>query len=185
RFMSWYISMISLSILKLSTIMFKMFEKCLIVFEKTVYMLNSRNTPFLFTEKASKEFEALKKAFTTAPILAHFSELSRTLIETNASEYADAGVISQYSYLNILHLVAFDSRKLHNSELNYEIHDKELIAIVFCLQKWCSYLLSLSETFEVLTDHNALKYFMRSKVPTRCQDQWAEFFSEFHFTITY
>ncbi|KNZ45558.1 putative retrovirus polyprotein, partial [Puccinia sorghi] len=51
--------------------------------------------------------------------------------------------------------------------------------------KWCSYLLSLSETFEVLTDHNALKYFMSSKVLTCHHAQWAEFLSEFHFTITY
>ncbi|KNZ63078.1 hypothetical protein VP01_11916g2, partial [Puccinia sorghi] len=48
------------------------FEKCLIVFEKIVCMPNSRNTPFLFTEKASKEFDALNKSFTTVPILAHF-----------------------------------------------------------------------------------------------------------------
>ncbi|KNZ47340.1 putative retrovirus polyprotein, partial [Puccinia sorghi] len=54
-------------------------------------------SPFLFTEQASKEFDALKKAFTMAPILTHFSELARTLIETNASDYAVAGVISHLS----------------------------------------------------------------------------------------
>ncbi|KNZ44825.1 putative retrovirus polyprotein, partial [Puccinia sorghi] len=43
----------------------------------------------------------------------------------------------------------------------------------------------LSETFQFLTDHNALKYFMSSKVLTCRQAQWAEFLSEFHFTITY
>ncbi|KNZ60760.1 uncharacterized protein VP01_15048g1, partial [Puccinia sorghi] len=51
------------------------------------------------TSLLSKEFEALKKAFTTAPILAHFSEIARTLIETDASDYAVAGIISQYSSL--------------------------------------------------------------------------------------
>ncbi|KNZ45761.1 hypothetical protein VP01_7821g1, partial [Puccinia sorghi] len=61
---------------------------------------------------SSKEFEALNKAFTTAPILAHFSEISRTLIETDASDYAVAGFISQYSSLNLLHPVAFESRNL-------------------------------------------------------------------------
>ncbi|KNZ48723.1 putative retrovirus polyprotein [Puccinia sorghi] len=44
---------------------------------------------------------------------------------------------------------------------------------------------TLQEPFEVLTDHNALKYFMSSKVLTRRQARWAEFLSEFHFTITY
>ncbi|KNZ47065.1 uncharacterized protein VP01_6703g1, partial [Puccinia sorghi] len=45
----------------------------------------------------------MQKAFTTAPILANFSELARTLIKTNGSEYAVSGVISQYSFLNLLH----------------------------------------------------------------------------------
>ncbi|KNZ64035.1 uncharacterized protein VP01_10746g1, partial [Puccinia sorghi] len=137
---------------------------------KTIVNLTSllrKDTPFLFTEQALKD------------------ELTRTLIETDASDYAVAGVISQYSSLNLLHPVAFESQKLNNSKLNYKIHDKELLTIGFCLQKWRSYLLSLSEPFEVLTDHNALKYFMSSKVLTRQQAQWAEFLSKFHFTITY
>ncbi|KNZ63560.1 uncharacterized protein VP01_11287g1, partial [Puccinia sorghi] len=92
KFMLWYILMISLSILKTLMIMFRTFEKCLNVFEKTVY------TPFLFTEQASKEFDVLKKAFTTAPILTHFSELAQTLIETNSSDYAVAGVVSQSGF---------------------------------------------------------------------------------------
>ncbi|KNZ49890.1 hypothetical protein VP01_4714g1 [Puccinia sorghi] len=90
---------------------------------KTIVNLTSllqKDTPFIFTEQASKEFDALKKAFTTAPILAHFI----------------AGIISKYSSSNLLH------------------------------PRWCSYLLSLSEPFEFLTDHNALKYFMSSKVIT-------------------
>ncbi|KNZ43789.1 putative retrotransposon nucleocapsid protein, partial [Puccinia sorghi] len=123
-----------------------------------------------FYQKVIKNYSKTIKAFPTAPILTHFSELTRTLIETNASDYAVAGVISQYSSLNLLHPVAFKSRKLHNSELNYKIHEKELLAIVFCLQKWHSYLISLPEPFEVLTDHN---------------DRWAEFLLEFHFNIPY
>ncbi|KNZ58963.1 hypothetical protein VP01_1826g4 [Puccinia sorghi] len=53
------------------------------------------------------------------------------------------------------------------------------------LQKWCSYLLSLSEPFEVLTDHNALKYFMSSQVLTHREARWAEFLSKFNFTNAY
>ncbi|KNZ50126.1 uncharacterized protein VP01_4585g2 [Puccinia sorghi] len=49
------------------------------------------------------------KGIVKAPILAHFSELAQTLIETDASDYAVAGVISQYSSLNLLHPIAFQS----------------------------------------------------------------------------
>ena len=81
--------------------------------------------------------------------------------------------------------MAFDSRKLTSAEVNYEIHDKELFAIVFCFQKWRAYLFSVSSTFEVLTDHDSLKYFMTTKVLTRRQARWAEFLAEFNFVITY
>ncbi|MBW0590210.1 hypothetical protein O181_129925 [Austropuccinia psidii MF-1] len=76
-------------------------------------------------------------------------------------------------------------RKLIPEELNYEIHDKELLGIVWALKRWRAFLLSLSSPFEVLTDHSSLQYFMSSKVLTRHQACWAEFLSEFHFSITY
>ncbi|MBW0537717.1 hypothetical protein O181_077432 [Austropuccinia psidii MF-1] len=67
----------------------------------------------------------------------------------------------------------------HHSDVNYEIHDKELLGIVW------AFLLSLSFPFEVLTNHYSLQYFMSSKVLTRWQACWAEFLSEFPFSITY
>ena len=138
------------------------------------------------TETALREFEDLKRAFISLPILSHFDDKARTKVKTDASDYAVVGVLSQHSSkTNLLHPVAFKSRKLVSAELNYEIHDKELLAIVHCLKKWRSYLLSLSEPFEVITDHHALKYFMSSKVLTRRQVRWAEFLSEFRFTIVY
>ncbi|MBW0582805.1 hypothetical protein O181_122520 [Austropuccinia psidii MF-1] len=72
-------------------------------------------------------------------------------------------------------------RKLLPAELNYEIHDKELLGIVWALKRWRAFLLSISSPFEVLTDHSSLQYFMSSKILTR----WAEFLSEFNLSITY
>ena len=121
------------------------------------------------------------------PILAHFDATAKTVIKTDASNYAVMGVISQFSSLSppLLHPIAFESCKLQTAELNYEIHDKELLAIVHCLKKWCFYLLSLSKPFKVLMDHNALKYFMSSKVLTQRQACWAKYLAEFNFVITY
>ncbi|MBW0588660.1 hypothetical protein O181_128375 [Austropuccinia psidii MF-1] len=65
------------------------------------------------------------------------------------------------------------------------MHDKELLGIVWALKRWRAFLLSLSSPFEVLTNHSSLQYFMSSKVLTRHQARWAEFLSEFHFSITY
>ncbi|MBW0535590.1 hypothetical protein O181_075305 [Austropuccinia psidii MF-1] len=83
------------------------------------------------------------------------------------------------------HPIAFDTRMIIPEELNYEINDKELLGIVWALKRWRDFLLSLSSPFEVLTDHSPLQYFMFSKVLTCHQARWAEFLSEFYFSITY
>ncbi|MBW0512908.1 hypothetical protein O181_052623, partial [Austropuccinia psidii MF-1] len=107
-----------------------------------------------------------------------------TIVETNASNYALGAVLSQVSDSG-KHPIAFDSCKLIPEELNYEINDKELLAIVWDLKHWWAFLLSLSSPFEVLTNHSSLQHFMSSKVLTLCQSRWAEFLSEFHSSITY
>ncbi|MBW0563202.1 hypothetical protein O181_102917 [Austropuccinia psidii MF-1] len=83
------------------------------------------------------------------------------------------------------HPISFDSRKLIPAVLNYEIHEKEILGIVWALKHWRAFLLSLSFPFEVLTNHTPLQYFMSSKVLTHCQACWAQFLSEFHLSITY
>ncbi|MBW0591764.1 hypothetical protein O181_131479 [Austropuccinia psidii MF-1] len=98
--------------------------------------------------------------------------------------YALGAILSQVSHSG-KHPIAFKSRKRIPEELNYEIHDKELLAIVWALKRWRASLLSLCSPFEVLTDHSSLQYFIYSKALTRCQPCWAEFLSEFHFSITY
>ncbi|MBW0542871.1 hypothetical protein O181_082586 [Austropuccinia psidii MF-1] len=82
------------------------------------------------------------------------------------------------------HPIAFDSHKILPAELNYEIHEKELLGIVWALKQCRAFLLSLSNSFDVLTDHASPQYFMSSKVLTHHQACWAEFLLEFNFTIT-
>ncbi|MBW0491734.1 hypothetical protein O181_031449 [Austropuccinia psidii MF-1] len=80
--------------------------------------------------------------------------------------------------------IVFDSHKRLPEELNYEIHDKELLGIVWALKRWRAFLLSLSSSFEVHTDNSSLQYFMSSKILPWHQARWPEFLSEFHFSIT-
>ncbi|MBW0541962.1 hypothetical protein O181_081677 [Austropuccinia psidii MF-1] len=110
--------------------------------------------------------------------------LNEEALKTDASNYALGSVLSQVSD-SVKHPIAFNSRKLIPEELNYEIHDKELLGIVWALKCWRSFLLSLSSPFEVLTNHSSLQYFISSKVLTHRQARWVEFLSEFHFSITY
>ncbi|MBW0574996.1 hypothetical protein O181_114711 [Austropuccinia psidii MF-1] len=90
----------------------------------------------------------------------------------HASNYALGAVLSQVSDSG-KHPIALDRRKLVPAELNYKIHDRELLGIVWALKRWRAFLLSLSSPFEVLTNHSSLQYFMSSKVLTCCQARWA------------
>ncbi|MBW0573660.1 hypothetical protein O181_113375, partial [Austropuccinia psidii MF-1] len=146
--------------------------------------LLKKDSPFIFNEEALSQFQILKEAFTTAPILSNFNPSLPAVVETDASDYALGAVLSQVNDSG-KHPIAFDSCMLLPAELNYEIHYKELLGIFWALKRWRGFLLSLSDSFEVLTDHSSLQYFMSSKVLTRRQAHWAEFLSEFHFAITY
>ncbi|MBW0582017.1 hypothetical protein O181_121732, partial [Austropuccinia psidii MF-1] len=143
-----------------------------------------KDSPFIFNEESLSQFQLLKEAFTTAPILSHFNPSLPTIVGTDASDYALGAVLSQVNDSG-KHPIEFDSHKLLPDELKYEVHDKELLGILWALKRWRAFLLSLSNSFEVLTDHSSFQYFMYSKGLTCQQARWAEFLSEFHFALTY
>lgn len=139
-------------------------------------------------DPGSKEFhafEALKRCFTTAPVLQHFDPDKETWIETDASDFVVAAVLSQKDTEGILRPVAFLSQKLTPQECNYEIYDKELLAIVRAFEDWEPELSGVNDPIKVLSDHKNLEYFMTSKRLNRRQVRWAEFLSEFNFKIQY
>ena len=85
--------------------------------------------------EADQAFEALEKAFTTLPILIHPDFQKPFFLECDASDFSLGAVLSQPSEDGCLHPVAFHSRKFTAVEINYEIHDKELLAIIDSFQE--------------------------------------------------
>ncbi|KJZ69930.1 hypothetical protein HIM_10686 [Hirsutella minnesotensis 3608] len=78
--------------------------------------------------------------------------------------------------------VAFFSKKNAPAECNYPIHDKELLAIIRCLEHWDSELRSV-KSFTVWTDHLNLRYFTKKQQLSERQARWAETLSRYNFTI--
>jgi transposase InsO family protein len=74
---------------------------------------------------------------------------------------------------------------MNPAERNYEIHDKELLAIVEAVKLWRHYLEGLSSAFIILTDHQALQYFHTSKTLTRRQARWSEVINHHKYNIRY
>lgn len=135
--------------------------------------LLKKDTPFSMSEAAIKAFNKLKEAFQDAPVLNHFVPSRKIVLETDASDVALAGILSQYDEEGVLHPIAFHSRKLSPAELNYEIYDKELLAIVDSFKSWRPYLEGSEHPISVLTDHKNLEYFKTARVLTRRQARWS------------
>jgi hypothetical protein len=131
--------------------------------------------------EADQTFETLKKVFTTT----HPDFQKPFFLETDASGFALGVLLSQPDKDRRLHLVAFHSRKFTVAEINYEIHDKELLAIVDSFQEWCHFLKGAQHPITVYTNHKNLEYFMSAKVLNRQQARWSLSLSRFNFVITY
>jgi len=80
-------------------------------------------------------------------------------------------------------LVAFISKSLSDTERNYEIHDKEILAVVRCLEAWRHFLEGATVRFEIWTDHKNLEYFMKAQKLNRRQVRWTLYLSRFDFTL--
>ncbi|KAM4060807.1 reverse transcriptase (RNA-dependent DNA polymerase) [Hirsutella rhossiliensis] len=121
------------------------------------------DVPFRWDGLCEEAFEKLKNLLITAPILAHFHPERETIVEADASGFASGG-------------------KHSAAEANYAIHDKELLAILRCLEQWEPELRAV-EHFKILTDHKNLRYFYSERRLTERQVRWSEFLSKFQFKL--
>ncbi|ERF68926.1 hypothetical protein EPUS_09504 [Endocarpon pusillum Z07020] len=147
--------------------------------------LTRKDVPFNWGEEARKAFQTLKDMFTSSPVLQHFDPDLPCTVETDASDDACGGVLFQPNNEGILQPVAYFSKRHAPAESNYEIYDKELMAIVRAFEEWRPELEGSQEPVQVVTDHRNLEYFMSSKQLSRRQARWSEFLSRFDFVIKY
>jgi len=135
--------------------------------------------------QAEEAFRELKQWFTMAPILAHLDATKPVIIETDVSDFAIGAVLSQRDEEGRLHPVAFHSQKFQPAEINYEIHDKELLAIVDAFKHWCRYCKGATNQVQVFCHHHNLEYFTTTKILNRRQVRWAQELSGIDFHIYY
>ena len=104
-------------------------------------------------------------------------------MEVDALDYVMEGVLSMECKNGLWRPVAFLSMSLNETERNYEIHDKEMLAIVRELEAWRHLLEGVQYKFEIWTDHKNLEYFMKAQKLNRRQARWALYLSRFDFTL--
>ena len=150
-----------------------------------VVPLTHKNTPWVFSEDCQKSFDTLKTAFRSAPILSHYIPGQPLIVETDASDYALAAILSTIAPDGEMHPIAFHSRTFVGAELNYDTHDKELLAIFDAFHQWRHYLEGSEIPIQVITDHKNLEYFTTTKILTRRQYRWSEFLNQFNIKISF
>jgi len=121
--------------------------------------LTRKHVPYAFGDAERVAFNYLKSAFASAPILTHWIPDRPIIVETDASDYALAAILSIELENGEIHPVAFHSRSFNPTELNYDVHDKELFAIFEAFRIWRHYLDGSAAPIDVVTDHKNLEYF--------------------------
>jgi hypothetical protein len=99
--------------------------------------------------------------------LAIFDPEEHIVLKTDTSDYAIGACISQLGKDKKLYSIAFHLRKMIPAETNYDIHDKELLAVVIALQEWRVYLEGSKYPVKVFTDHKNLTWFTIIKILNR------------------
>lgn len=144
-----------------------------------------KNTKFVWSVKVDEAFNKIKQLLISAPILIHPNQDLPFIVETDASDYGLGCVLSQANNEGFWQPCAYYSRSFSPAERNYDIFDKEMLAIVTALKVWRHYLEGAKHPFIVYTDHKNIEYFKSAKSLNRRHARWALMFTQFEFTITY
>lgn len=119
-------------------------------------------------EKNHQElFEKCKKTFTTESVLRNFDSVEKIIMKTDASDEVIEECLIQKERDDQRHLVTHCSRKLQSAEVNYDVPDKRMLAIIYCLKEWRLYLQETTQKFKIYTNHHNLIYFTTIKALIR------------------
>jgi len=133
-------------------------------------VLTRKDVKWQWKEEQQKAFDELKRIFITKLVLAALDLDKEFRVEADASNYATGGVLSMKGSDELWRPVTFISKSLSDTERNYEIHNKEMLAVVRCLEAWRHFLEGVMMKFEIWTNHKNLEYFMKAQKLNRRLD---------------
>jgi len=140
--------------------------------------LLTKKDAFVGTDEALESFQHLKTALCNTLVLALPLFDKPFVVETDACTQGIGAVLMQEG-----HPLDYISRHLKGKQLNLSIYEKELLAVVFAVQKWRHYL--LPNHFIIKTDQRSLKYLLGQRLNTPIQQQWLPKLLEFDYEIQY
>jgi len=135
-------------------------------FSRTAKPLYNRTKKDVVWEWGNKEqtaFDELRQKLCSTPVLTYFKGGRPLLVETDASQYVCSGILSQQDEDGKWRQIAYRSKTRKPAECHYDVHDKEMLAIVHALKEWRLYLKGSGQHCRVLTDHQNLIRFTTTK----------------------
>jgi len=152
---------------------------------KPLYDQTKKDVVWEWGNKEPTAFDELRQKLCSTPVLTYLKAGRPLLVETDASQYVCSGILSQQDGDGKWKPIAYRSKTMKPATCNYDVHDKELLAIVHALKEWRRYLKAGGQHFRVLTDHQNLIRFTTTKELTGRQIRWSEVLSGFDFKIEY
>ncbi|GLB39299.1 putative retrotransposable element tf2 155 kda protein type 1-like [Lyophyllum shimeji] len=151
---------------------------------RPLFDLTAKDVAWTWGSGQQDTFDSLKRAITSKPVLIFPDDDRPFRVEADSSDFATGAVLSQQSPEDEKwHPVVFYSKSLNAVERNYEIHDKEMLAIIRALEEWRHFLEGARHKVEIYTDHKNLQYFLTAKKLNRRQARWSLYLANFDFVL--
>jgi len=162
---------------------YRQFVKDFAKIVRLLHEMTRKENKWSWGERQQKAFEELKERFMTEPVLVTPDLDKEMRVEVDVSDFVMGGVLSMKCEDKKWRPVAYISKSLNEAERNYKIHDKEMLAIIRCLETWKHFLEGAKDWFEIWTDHKNLEYFMKAQKLNRRQARWSLYLSRFDFAL--
>ena len=145
--------------------------------------LTKKSLSWNWTSSQQQAFDQLKDLFLSQPVL-HIPDLSLPFaIATDASKYASGAILLQTDSNGEWHPCSYLSQSFFPAERNYDIYDRELLAVIHALKTWRHYLHSSPFPIQVFINHKNLTYFRKPQALNHRQARWLLDLADFDLTM--
>ena len=145
--------------------------------------LTKKHQVFEWTTECREALNTLISIVTSAPTLGQ-PDLTRPFqLQVDASAYATGAILTQPDSRGKQQAVGYFSKTFNEAERNYDIHDRELLAVVRALKHWRHLLLSSPFEIVVLTDHKNLEYYKQPHAINRRVARYIPQLADYNFIL--
>src|SRR5712672_2775046 len=152
--------------------------------------LTKKAMPWIWTETQTKAFETLKTLMCSKPVLTQPQYDKPFVVHTDALAYGVGAILLQAGEINPkntlkprLHPIAYYSATFTPTERNYNIYERELLAVIKALQNWRPHLLHTTHPFTLITDHANLTFWKHPRKVNRRVARWFAELQDYDFEI--